>query len=538
MLPSLPTFPPFQGNITLEYAASLVRRGRIRCKRHNKFTCSRPSSTFLPTRLVRISQEGVPLRLVESIAASGPYATLSYCWGAVKPPSTTRTNLSAMLHSIPEHILPVVFHQAIQLARTLGILYIWIDSLCIIQDSIEDWEAESARMSLYYKNGSINIAAATSDNPDIPFFKHVDDVWCPTTINAHDLQGTPSLINIKRLPTPNRSNRDMGALFTRAWTFQESLFAPRTIYFTSQGVFWTCSGGVPLSDNYVDPLTDITLCPYPMRIALARSSDTSVGGSEGSLLEDWRSLVAHYSIRLLTFPTDKFAAISGAAAEFYEYFHCPYLAGHWYTGLPQSLIWRAWPGVPSPGLGPLPREYVAPSWSWASLTSGIFYTWSHVDTTMVGMISCAAKLVDVQCKVPGRNPYGRVSSGFIDLRGRTAPVEIVREGGHLKTTVETDWNFHPDCELKMSENSLSRAMVGELVSDFAATTPCLYMASLNETDNSTKLAAHPRVTHYALVLGKPDREQTSFIRVGLLSSTSERGMRLFDGAVEEIVRIV
>lgn len=521
--------------MTLEYAASLVRRGQNRCKyRHTAFQCSRQPSSFVPTRLVSISQEGGPLRLVEPIAATEPYATLSYCWGEARPPSTTKANLSARLHCIPDHSLPVVFHQAIQLARALEILYIWIDSLCIIQDSIEDWEAESARMSLYYKNGSINIAAATSDNPNIPFLKNIDDAWLPVSAKVYDLQGTPSLINIKRVPFSDHSNRDLGALFTRGWTFQESLFAPRTIYFTTQGVLWRCCEPRTVSDTYVDPVTEIMLRPLPAEFDLTISHETSMEVSEARWLEDWQALVREYSERLLTFPTDKFAAISGAAALFYEHLHCPYLAGHWYKGLPQTLIWAAL--VQSSQLGPLPREYVAPSWSWASLTSGIYHLSPLADIGI--MILPPAKLLDVHCDVPGRNPYGRVSSGFVDLRGKNAPINIIRTGGYLRTTVGTDWKFHPDCELKMSENSLSRAMVGDLISDFEASACCFYLDSAMEIPDRHNLVVSPHVTHYALVLAWTDREQSSFIRVGLLVSTSKRAMELFEGAVERTVRIV
>lgn len=537
MLPSLTTLAPFREDVTLEYAASLVRRGQISCQGHRPFPCSKQFNSFVPTRLVSISQEDGPLRLVESVATTAPYATLSYCWGESRPPSTTTANLSARLHCIPDHSLPVVFHQAIQLARALEIPYIWIDSLCIIQDSIEDWEVESARMSLYYNNGSINIAAATSDNPDIPFFKHIDDTWCLSRVTVHDLQGTPSLINIKRLPTFSNTKRDIRALFTRGWTFQESLFAPRTIYFTSQGVFWKCSTLRSLSDNYAERIIEHMLRPISLQFSFAPNDGIIIGGGQRvqDWVEDWRLLVEDYSDRLLTFPTDKLAAISGAAAQFYEYLDCPYLAGHWYKDLPQSLIWSENILGHSHNWGPLPTEYIAPSWSWASLTSGILNYWSPEYTVVDRMISPAAKLVDVHCEVPGRNPYGSVSSGFIELRGVTAPINIRAEGEGDYFTTRNDWDFSADCALRMSGISLTRAIAGEAISNFAASACCLYLASLTKPDDSTML-----VTHYALVLGMPDRQQlkTSFVRVGLLKSTSESAMELFDGAVEKTVRIL
>lgn len=442
-----------------------------------------------------------------------------------------------MLHHIPEYNLPVLFLQAIQLARKLEIPYIWIDSLCIIQDSVEDWEAESERMCLYYKNGSINIAAAASDNPETPFAKHIDDKWCPVDVKVNDLQETPPLINTRRLPDLVGSNRDLGTLFTRAWTFQESIFAPRTINFTSQGVVWSCWGPDILSDRYVDPSTVSTLRSGSQLLDLSKNSATYFGGSEKPSLKFWRSLVREYSSRLLTFPTDKLPAISGAAAQFYERVHCSYLAGHWYDDLPQSLVWSI-RGQPYE-LRPLPREYIAPTWSWASSTRPIDQPlW---DETMNATLCSAAKLVDVYCEVPGTNRYGKVSSGFIDLRGKTVPIGLnkFKESYYAMTP---DWMFYPDSTLEKSGDSISRATVGEANSDFGASACCLYLASLSDSGYSNGLYARaPTVTHYALVLGWTDRGQTSFSRVGLLESSvsgSERAMKLFDGAIEKTVRII
>lgn len=519
--------------MTLEYAASLVRRGQIHCsENHEGLPCSRQLSGFVPTRLVSIDPETGPLRLVESIAVTGAYATLSYCWGGVKPLSTTKTTLAARLQHIPECSLPAVFLQAIQLARILGIPYIWIDSLCIIQDSVEDWETESERMSLYFENGCLNIAAATSDNPDKPFTEHIDDKWCPVSVKVHDLQGRPSLINARRVPRLSNSDGDLGILFTRAWAFQESLFARCTINFTTQGVIWSCRDLDTLSDNYLAPSSMVTLRPgsnlpdVPM--TGAAPGEDSDEGSEESWLDVWRRLIYYYSHRLLTFPMDRLPAISGAAAKFHEHLHCPYLAGHWYDDLPHSLIWSA----SNPfGMESLPLEYLAPSWSWASVNQIILCPSWRTDITP------AVKLLDADCNVPGKNPYGKVSSGLIDLRGKVVPIVIGMLDGDFYASTP-DWDFEPDCALRKTGDSLSRAIVGEAVADFQASASCLYLASLTESGDRYKSKARPPTIHYALVLGWTAREQTSFIRVGLMESTSARAMDLFDGAVEKTVQIV
>lgn len=522
MLPVFTTLPPFRRDVTLEYAASLVRQGQVRCfKNHGDLPCSKQPCGFVPTRLISIGSEPASLRLVGSNAVTGPYATLSYCWGGMKPLSTTEANLSARLHHIPDYSLPILFRQAIQLARNLLIPYIWIDALCIIQDSVEDWEAESERMSLYYKHGSINIAAATPENPHIPLTKDIDNKWCPVSLDVHDPQSTSSFINVRRLPELFTSNRDLGNMFTRAWTFQESFFAPRSINFTPQGVVWSCYGRYNSPDHYIDSDT--------MRVL---QCDRYVDPIHLPRRIRWEHLLQEYSSRLLTFPTDKLPAISGAAAQFYENVQCPYLAGHWYDDLPRSLLW--YPMTFDSPLTRLPRDYVAPSWSWASITLPIAQPQLLAGTNQT--LSSDANLVDVHCDVPGKNPFGRVSSGFIDLHGKAIPIRVLLHGDYHTTT--TDWDFQADCKLRKSGDGVARAKIGDAISDFEASASCLYMASITESSNSNNLATCPLVTHYALVLGCSDQEQTSFSRVGLIESTSEHAMELFEGAVERTVRII
>lgn len=523
MLPALTTLPPFRRDVTLEYAASLVRQGQVRCSKfHGAFPCSKQPCGFVPTRLISIGSEPSSLRLVESNTVAGPYATLSYCWGGTKPLSTTEANLSARLHHIPDYSLPILFRQAIQLARNLLIPYIWIDALCIIQDSVEDWEAESERMSSYYKHGSVNIAAATQENPHTPLTKDIDNKWCPISLDVHDTRGTSSVINVRRLPELTSSNQDLGDMFMRAWTFQESFFAPRSINFTPQGVVWSCYSLEIPPNHYLDSDTLRALQCYRY-----------VDPSHLPRRISWEHLLQEYSYRLLTFPTDKLPAISGAAAQFYESFCCPYLAGHWYDDLPQSLLWFVLQPSNSP-LTHLPREYVAPSWSWASTTLPLIQPRWGPGTD--GRLSSDANLVDVHCDVPGKNPFGRVSSGFIDLHGKTIPIRVLLHGDNHTTT--TDWTFYADCKLRKSGDSVSRAKIGEDISDFEANASCLYMASITKSSNSNNLATRPLVTHYALVLGHSDQEKTSFSRVGLIKSTSEHAMELFEGAVERTVRII
>ncbi|KAH6880622.1 heterokaryon incompatibility protein-domain-containing protein, partial [Thelonectria olida] len=97
------------------------------------------------------------------------YATLSHCWGkshALRLTAETKTRLE---NGIAITSLGRTFHDAVVVARKMGIQVVWIDSLCVIQDSKEDWEIEASRMAHVYRGALLNIAATSAANTDAGF---------------------------------------------------------------------------------------------------------------------------------------------------------------------------------------------------------------------------------------------------------------------------------------------------------------------------------------------------------------------------------
>jgi hypothetical protein len=157
-----------------------------------------------------------------------------------------------MLVLISSHDLPIVFQQAILVARKLSIKYIWIDSLCIIQDSQSDWELESAKMCDYYRNSYLNISTASSPNHGVPFLGEREPHWWPAEFHLRGTFGRRYEIFAKRVPQMDKIT-DGGMLFSRAWAWQEAALAPRTIYFTTATLIWECWKGTS-PDHYVPDL--------------------------------------------------------------------------------------------------------------------------------------------------------------------------------------------------------------------------------------------------------------------------------------------
>jgi hypothetical protein len=138
------------------------------CIEHHP-NCSPPDLNSLPTRVIDVG-ESRP-RLVDGAAKAERYTALSHCWGQGHHP-LSRTTLSTMndfRDGIDLSDLPATYRDAIEVTRRLDIQYIWIDSLCIIQDSVEDWEKEANNMGNYYQNCFLNISALDSPQSDTGF---------------------------------------------------------------------------------------------------------------------------------------------------------------------------------------------------------------------------------------------------------------------------------------------------------------------------------------------------------------------------------
>src|SRR5438034_5559565 len=107
----------------------------------------------LPTRVLDLSAVSLGVvKLVETGGMRGTYACLSHCWGPTQFITTTPANLGAHLHMLPFSALPQTFKDVMTFTSALGIRYLWIDSLCIIQGDVKDWEKESAKMRSIYQN--------------------------------------------------------------------------------------------------------------------------------------------------------------------------------------------------------------------------------------------------------------------------------------------------------------------------------------------------------------------------------------------------
>ncbi|KAF2832794.1 HET-domain-containing protein [Ophiobolus disseminans] len=304
-------------------------------------SCTSTSTVPLPTRVLQLSNDtgDLSVKLIESNGIKGRYCALSYCWGPAdkQPLRTTSSNFQQHLVNIPLQNLPQTFRDAAMLAHDIGIEHLWIDSLCILQDSLKDWEVESMAMCDVYRNATLVLAAAgsqdstqglfASDRPpvvvsELPFTK--DNI----------VQGT---FNVALVACWGDAYPWEGPLYERAWALQERYLARRLVTFMPGYTSWQCD------DMGVDEL-----------------------GQKGEItIQDerlsWYYLLERYSSKQLTYKSDRLCALQGIAEHARhirrDYYYHEY--GVWKRTLPEDLLWKQRTAASATG------SLDKPTWSWA-----------------------------------------------------------------------------------------------------------------------------------------------------------------------------
>ena len=262
------------------------------------------------------------------------YVALSHRWGLEKFITLIFRNIDDFTKRLPLDDLRVVFRDAISLTRSLGIRYIWIDSLCIIQDSADDWRSESAIMGEIYRNSLFTIAASAAAEGNGNFY-----------VKRDVLNVTPFSVNIKWKSHEGQyicfkgNLRSSGiadaALNQRGWVIQERSLSPRTVYFGQQ-LFWecrelvaceTCPRGFCLQHDHGERAT---------RVVKIREIDEN---SKTFNAVSWESVVSAYTRCGLTKGEDKLIALSGIAKQLRRLYNADYIAGLWRSELHQQLHW-------------------------------------------------------------------------------------------------------------------------------------------------------------------------------------------------------
>jgi hypothetical protein len=330
----------------------LVQRWLNECDAHEN--CTPHNDTPMPTRVLALVGDNTKpsVRLIESKGRQGHYLALSHCWGKAGklPLLTTPENYQEHQSGIPYKDLPKTFQDTVEFAQGMGIRFVWIDSLCIIQGDSRDWHSEAAKMGDVYWNAALVVAASGAKNSSEGLFiseRQPSTVIQLPYMSAGECKGT---FNMMKVPKDSDSDPCTGPLDRRAWTFQERYLAQRLVAFMPAGISWVCGteGENELGNRF----------------------------HGFSRQENWSYLLREYTKRSLTYASDRTEALRGIA-QLYEsqtpftnerqcYRKDGYIPeyGVWKDQLMFQLLWFKSGSYYRHGR--LPNM---PSWSWAATDS-------------------------------------------------------------------------------------------------------------------------------------------------------------------------
>ncbi|KAH7384940.1 heterokaryon incompatibility protein-domain-containing protein [Cadophora sp. MPI-SDFR-AT-0126] len=394
-------------------------------------TCNKQKLEFRPTRLMEILSQNqgriILTRDIQDEVSSHAYATLSHCWGRAKTLSLLTSNIDQLQLGINIAELPASYQEAIAVCNIFGFQYIWIDSLCIIQDSPGDWRREAMAMKDVYRNSMMNIAAAAAaENTESSFTARDASTISPLSI---DIQWEGQEPGKFYLVNADAYKDEVGCspLRRRAWVVQEVWLSSRNLYLTKNQLWWKCCER-EASEAYPEGLPE-ALSSLGSHTGYGKQRYDAPG-----LHHTWNRLVEAYSACNLTFPSDKMVAFAGISQHFDTLLgDDAYIAGIWRSQLPYALCWFSTKEYRASR----PSSYRAPSWSWPSMDGAIRFGHNppNAETNSI-MAVCSVEVCTISSV--DQDIFGSLRGGIIQINGHLTRmgfshdrIKVEDSNGHL-----------------------------------------------------------------------------------------------------------
>jgi hypothetical protein len=494
------------------------------------------STGFTPTRLIHVGTASVDPHLVERLNSKAPYISLSYCWGKKRPLVTTRETLSQHCKGIAWSSIPATFQDVMILARSLGIEYIWIDAMCIVQDDAEDWNREATLMASVYGNSYFTIASLLAHDAEAGIFQKSAATPSVLEIPAPGNDGADTVIYARQALTHMQSSRGY-PLLQRGWTYQEQLLSPRVLYVEEYEISWECNAIKWCCCQHEHDATDFVHHHKADFSRFLRTRHIEPYIDSHLAVEDrlrvacrhmWQQLTSSYTKKLLTKLTDRLVALAGIAEVFGQVKQCRYIAGLWEDDIVHGLLWYCFEGE---NVGwRAPPEFIAPSWSWASVDCSITYH-AHVLPRLPSDSEIQVELVGASSTLAGIGTYGAVFEACIKLKGKLATGCYEFE----------EWDYRPSSTHKIVVNGTP----GIFVADYHCA--ALYFRPLQDGDElhclllwDNKVEGRKRAglgLVIRLTMKEKDGKPT-FERVGLCTTISAKAMSWFEDVTSQIVCLI
>lgn len=359
------------------------------------------------------------------------YVTLSHRWGSPDPPKLTRDpkatfSLASLEVGHPIASLPKVFSEAIRIVQHLKLKYVWIDSLCIFQDSDSDWEAEAGKMGDVYAGGVFNITALDCQNSEGDLFPAQKDTLLPVLPTSGASIHTGSRVGLPKQEF--ESDIIFSELLSRAWVYQEVLLAPANLFCTTEQMWWSCSGGT-CSQTFPESIQQFhTASSVEKSFSSLRRemSATNSMATPVSIAVGWMNILESYTNTSATRPDDRLVAIAGLASAYQSCFpealkEATYHSVVWSHEIWRQLLWegRARPDASFPS-SRFSTTHPMPTWSCASYNGPIKYQRTE-DKSMLPV-----KLINLESS--GLDKFGCATSleqCTLHLRGALVPMTFI-----------------------------------------------------------------------------------------------------------------
>lgn len=454
--------PPEVLDIT--YAGWRAKRWISRCDGEHE--CGGDDVPLLPTRVLAITSDPIKL-IAPPSGTTGRFAALSYCWGSTGNLTTTLNNIKDREAGIQWETLPNLFQDVVQITRQMGIHFLWIDALCIVQDDQADWERESAKMGSIYAGAYVTIACDSAMDtsyrltnprncalgPDGELAARLREpkALAPVVIDGHAhsffVRWTLDHKSILNDPLPP-SHKLWFPLNTRGWTMQERLLSSRILHVTAHEMIWECR------KTYYCECGGITQDPYwqgntakgsfERAKAIVCSDNTTLlpnltcpGDTprNESFVLFWTGLMETYMKRRFTFEGDQLPGISAIARNFG--LGKTYIAGLWLEDLPWHLAWTNRLGSSSMR----PSVYRGPTWSWVSVSEAAIWPFEGMQLSRSQI-----RVMDASTAPVGLDEFGQVARGRVRLQARVAAAKVLipEDGFPYFVTSYGKWYFMLD----------------------------------------------------------------------------------------------
>lgn len=460
----------------------------------------------LPTRVIDVgsaNSDDEPHLIDTNNSPEGHWVALSHCWGKQEnhPLKTTRRSLAQHLKSIPMSSLPKTFQDAVVATRALGIRYLWIDSLCIVQDDENDWRRESQMMGTIYEHAVVTLAASAAPDSthglfverpyasikfpsiQLPFIARKADTGNQEVLGNYsiglDWRQEPFMQHMDPMLTP---------LTRRGWCTQELILSRRIVHFLEEGMIWVCKGKAEDETGQMH----IGWCLKELDWAT-----------------EWGRIIMEHSGRAFTFEKDRLVSLQNLASEVMKannnsYKPGTYFFGNWLLDIPEYILWASY------RMGE--KNKFCPSWSWASCGGPVWLRFRDFDNNRQDV------MFSQECKVLGVDEAtgilsieaerSNISHLILSAMGKIPNKDLIGENGRLAYRRPLVQGYAIDAK---DEESCGWVEFDDDRDSLQRTEPIffLYLAA------AEYYCAAPNIQHWGLLLVKDPALGNVFNRVGM-----------------------